>query len=281
MVEIIRGPATTAATIATAIAHARALGRMSIVVRDGPGFVMNRILVAYLAAVLALLVEGVEITHIEQTMVEFGMALGPLEMLDEIGLDTALRSGRTLAGVVGQWHPGMEILVRLVERGQLGPRRGPASSGTPTSPSIRRCCAWSRSCGATSRKEARSRPRQWITRRLLGPMVWEAMRLLAEGKLDDPRDIDLGVIFGLGFPTLRGGLLWWVDHCGAEERLGSRKARDPWGLPQGATVPLAKQGPGANPILLGISHPVSSAVCVPSQRAWNSRSERIGSKSGS
>ena len=240
LVEIVRGPATSEATVAKAVAHVQALGRMPIVVQDGPGFVMNRILLAYLAAALGLLVEGVEIAQVEQAMRDFGMALGPLEMLDEIGLDTALRSGLTLAGIAGERHPGTEILVRLVKCGQLGCKTGAGFfryPGKSINPSAFGLIA---QCGQTARKEAWPRLRQWIIRRLLGPMVWEAVRLLAEGKVDDPRDIDLGVIFGLGFPTFRGGLLWWVDHCEADERRELLEGTRPADLREPTTGPAAK-----------------------------------------
>jgi 3-hydroxyacyl-CoA dehydrogenase len=218
------------------------LGRIPIVVEDGPGFVMNRILLAYLSAALALLCEGVAIEQIEQAMRDFGMALSPLEMLDEIGLDTALQSGLMLAGIVHGGQPGTELLVRLVKGGHLGRKRGTGFFTYPdksVNPVVRSLIA---QCGAAP--SGRARPAH-ITSRLLGPMLAEAIRVLDEGKARDLRDIDLGMIFGLGFPAVRGGLFWWVDHWEDEQRRefldGAQLGGQPGGKPQPWNMLARKQ----------------------------------------
>ncbi len=97
LVEIVRGPRSSEQTIAAAAAHVRRIGRMPIVVRDGPGFLVNRLLFPYLGEALELLREGVPADAIERAATEFGMAIGPLRLMDEIGLDTALQAGWVLA----------------------------------------------------------------------------------------------------------------------------------------------------------------------------------------
>jgi 3-hydroxyacyl-CoA dehydrogenase/enoyl-CoA hydratase/3-hydroxybutyryl-CoA epimerase/3-hydroxyacyl-CoA dehydrogenase/enoyl-CoA hydratase/3-hydroxybutyryl-CoA epimerase/enoyl-CoA isomerase len=210
LVEIAGGPRTSAETIAKVVAHARALGLLPIVVEDGPGFAMNRLLLAYVGEAMALLSDGVDLEEIEQAMVDFGMALSPFEMLDEIGLDTALRTGLMLAEVANDRLSATWLLVRLVKAGQLGCKTGAGFFTYPAksvNPMVRELIA---EHGGASRKPAAG----WITTRLVVPMVLEATRLLEEGKVRDPRDIDLGMIFGLGFPACQGGLLWWADRMG-------------------------------------------------------------------
>ena len=99
---MIPGPATSPETVAAVVAHASGLGKLPLVVADGPGFVVNRLLLAYLNEALAMVITGVTIQEIDAAMVEFGMPLGPLELLDEIGLDTALQSGIVLAEISGE-----------------------------------------------------------------------------------------------------------------------------------------------------------------------------------
>ena len=124
LVEVIPGPATTPETVAAVVAHVCMLGKLPLVVADGPGFVVNRLLMAYLNEALAMVTAGVPIERIDAAMVQFGMPLGPLEILDEIGLDTALQSGVVLQEVYTERSPGSELLVRLVKREQFGMKAG-------------------------------------------------------------------------------------------------------------------------------------------------------------
>ena len=131
LVEAIAGPATEANTLAAAVAHASSLGKLPLVVADGPGFVVNRLLLTYLNAALAMVSSGVSIQKIDAAMVEFGMPMGPLELLDEIGLDTALHSGIVLAEIFRERSQGSELLLRLVKAKQLGMKSGQDSTVIP------------------------------------------------------------------------------------------------------------------------------------------------------
>lgn len=124
LVEIVRGPRTSDETIAAATAHVRRIGRMPIVVRDGPGFLVNRLLFPYLGEALQLLREGVPAETIERAATEFGMALGPLRLMDEIGLDTALQAGWVLAAAFPDRIVSSPLLVSLVKAGRLGQKSG-------------------------------------------------------------------------------------------------------------------------------------------------------------
>jgi 3-hydroxyacyl-CoA dehydrogenase/enoyl-CoA hydratase/3-hydroxybutyryl-CoA epimerase/3-hydroxyacyl-CoA dehydrogenase/enoyl-CoA hydratase/3-hydroxybutyryl-CoA epimerase/enoyl-CoA isomerase len=240
LVEIIRGPKTSDATIATAAAYARSIEKMPIVVDDGPGFLVNRLLVPYLNEALEMLLEGAPIEAIERAAGDFGMAMGPLRIMDEIGLDTTLLAGRVLWEAFPERVAPSPLLVTMIKNGRLGRKAGQGffayssetawdGPGQPD-PAVDQILArWAR--------PARPFTQETIAHRLLLPMVLEASRLLEEGKVADPRDIDLAVLFGLGFPAARGGLLYWADTLGAARILDMLR-------------PLASLGPRMTPTAL-------------------------------
>lgn len=232
LVEVVRGPRTSDATVATAVAHAKALGKMPIVVADGPGFLVNRLLLPYLGEALELLLEGATVDQIEQAAEDFGFAKGPLRLLDEIGLDTTLHAGWVLAEAFPERIVASPLLVAMVKSGKLGRKSGAGfffyaddlESDPVSAPVARR--AGSRpgrhpvdplvpELVAKWAKPSQPHTPHSIIMRMLLPMVLEASRLLEENKVRDSRDIDLAVIFGLGFPESKGGLLWWADSLSA------------------------------------------------------------------
>ena len=135
LVEIACGPQTSDLTIAAAVAHARRIDRMPIVVQDGPGFVVNRLLFPYLGEALELLREGTPVEWIERAATEFGMAIGPLRLMDEIGLDVAFQAGWVLAEAFPERIVSSPVLVSMVKAGRLGRKTGAGffSYGGPTS----------------------------------------------------------------------------------------------------------------------------------------------------
>jgi 3-hydroxyacyl-CoA dehydrogenase/enoyl-CoA hydratase/3-hydroxybutyryl-CoA epimerase/3-hydroxyacyl-CoA dehydrogenase/enoyl-CoA hydratase/3-hydroxybutyryl-CoA epimerase/enoyl-CoA isomerase len=145
------------------------------------------------------------------------MAKGPLRLMDEIGLDTALAGGRVLWEAFGDRVVVSPLMIAMYKSKRFGSKSGAGFfrySGTPEgeAPSVdpfalEKTREWARPPKMLGDEE--------ILARLLLPMVLEATRLIAEGKVADPRDVDLGVLFGLGFPPARGGLLYWADTLGA------------------------------------------------------------------
>ena len=210
LVEIIPGSATGADTVATMTAHILSLGRLPLLVADGPGFVVNRLLMAYLNAALELLVTGVAPHDIDAAMFEFGMPMGPLRQLDEIGLDTALQSGMVLSEVAEHRSRGTELLVALVKSKQLGKKSGAGVYCYPsraTNPTIEAFIG-----DRENRSEACTGQlfTEQIKMQLLNSMATEAHRLIHEGKAT-AWQIDIATIFGLGVPCWRGGLHWWSE----------------------------------------------------------------------
>jgi len=265
LVEIVRGPRTSDETIAAATGHVRRIGRMPIVVRDGPGFLVNRLLFPYLGEALELLREGVPADAIERAATEFGMAIGPLRLMDEIGLDTTLQAGWVLAAAFPERIVSSPLLVSMVKAGRLGRKAGagfyvynassyPVVAGTADTAVEEIVTRWI---------DGRHKPSQEsIALRLVLPMLLEATRILEESEVCDARSIDLAVLFGLGFPAEKGGLLWWADSLGPERILAmlrSHGSMEDRSRPTPMLLALAKTG--------GRFHPESiAAIAVVSQR---------------
>lgn len=216
LVEVIRGPKTSDETVATAVAFAKSIGKSPIVVNDGPGFLVNRLLLPYMNEALELLLDGVEIKAIESAAKGFGMPMGPITLYDVVGLDTAYYAGQVMHEAFPDRIGESPLLAAMVKAGRLGQKTGVGffaykdkrdSRGTPD-PTLAEVVK------PLVRGQSRLSEQQLIERLFL-PMVLEATRILDEQKVRDPRDVDLGLIYGIGFPPFKGGLLFWADTLGA------------------------------------------------------------------
>jgi 3-hydroxyacyl-CoA dehydrogenase/enoyl-CoA hydratase/carnithine racemase len=230
LVEVVRGPATSDRTIAIAVAHAKRLGKCPIVVHDSPGFLVNRLLMPYLHEAVEMLREGGEAKRIDRIARAFGMPMGPLELYDMIGLDTAFYAGLVLNDAYGDRIAASPVIPALVRSGRLGRKSG-AGFYRYSEPDLhggKRPRLLGSDDGVAAIIEAyvlpaRRQSDETIADRLFLPVVLEATRVLDEGLVRDGRDIDLAVIHALGFPAFRGGVLAWADSLGAAEivrRLG-------------------------------------------------------------
>lgn len=215
LVEVIRGRKTSDATIATAVAFAKRIGKSPIVVNDGPGFLVNRMLFPYLNEALQLVAEGVDFEEIEGAAVDFGMPVGPLELYDMVGLDTAVNAGRVIWFAFGDRVVPSPIIPAMVKAGRLGKKNGAGffrwsspKAKREHDPELTTILDRYRQC------EPKRMSRAEILDRLLLPMLLEATRTLEDGIVSDPAIVDFGVLFGLGFPAFRGGLLFWADAEG-------------------------------------------------------------------
>ena len=130
LAEIIRGPQTEEATVAAAVAYAKQLGKLAIVVADGPGFLVNRLLLPYLNEALELLLDGVPAEEIEGTATRFGMAMGPLRLMDEIGLETALWAGAVLHEAFPDRLTAPPLIVAMLKAGSAAAVGGADSTRT-------------------------------------------------------------------------------------------------------------------------------------------------------
>jgi len=220
LVEVIRGPQTSEQTVITAAAYARALGKSPIIMNDGPGFLVNRLLLPYMNEAALLLCEGADIPAIERAAKAFGMPMGPFTLYDVVGLDVAVHAGRTMFEAFPDRVQPAPILEQLVNRGRIGQKVGmgffdyaPAKAGKPPRGSESAEVAnIIEACRAGVTKQFSS---EELTDRLFLPMLVEATRALEDGVVSDVRDVDLGLILGIGFPPFRGGLFFWADELGA------------------------------------------------------------------
>jgi 3-hydroxyacyl-CoA dehydrogenase / enoyl-CoA hydratase / 3-hydroxybutyryl-CoA epimerase / enoyl-CoA isomerase len=217
LVEVIRGRMTSDATVATAVAYAKSLGKSPIVVGDGPGFLVNRVLLPYMNEALLLLEEGASVKAVDRAATSFGMPMGPITLYDTVGLDIALHAGEVMQLAFPERVTPSKILPALVEAGRLGQKNGRGFFDYGTGKK--------RDRGQDSPEVAKllmtlcAEPKKFsgdeLTDRLFLPMLLEATRLLEDGIAADVRDVDLGLIFGIGFPPFKGGLFFWADTLGA------------------------------------------------------------------
>ncbi len=216
LVEVIRGAHTSDVTVVTLVALARRLGKTPIVVRDCPGFLVNRILFPYINESLILLEEGASPLDLDRAATAFGMPMGPIALNDLVGLDTALYAGKVVNTAFADRAKESRILEELVKAGRLGQKtgsgfyryaKGPRGEEDPAlDPILDRC-----------RAQKRKISPEEMTDRLFLPMLVEASLVLTEGIVRDPADVDMGLILGLGFPAFRGGLLRWADTIGLDK----------------------------------------------------------------
>lgn len=214
LVEVIRGEKTSDETVATIVALSKKLGKTPVVVKDREGFLVNRILMPYLNEGALLVEEGVGIETVDRLMLNFGMPMGVFILLDNIGLDIALKVAEILHGAYGERMRPSVILPKMVEAGRLGKKNG---KGFYTYEGRSRTLAPDTVRIITGlRKEHSGILEKEVVGRLLLSMVNEAAMILAEGIADRPSVVDTGMIFGTGFPPFRGGLLRYADALGLE-----------------------------------------------------------------
>lgn len=247
LVEVIRGAKTSDETVVTAVAYAKSIGKSPIVVNDGPGFLVNRLLLPYMNEALELILDGAEIRHIEKAAQKFGMPMGPITLYDVVGLDTAYYAGAVMHEAFPNRCVASPLLGAMVEAKRLGQKTGVGffsygdkkgkGQPDPTLATI---------VDPLIRKREKFSPEQ-IEHRLFLPMVLEATRILEEKVVRDPRDVDLGLIFGTGFPPFKGGLLYWADTMGAAKIIELLKPLEALGeraQPTPMLLELAKSGKG-------------------------------------
>jgi 3-hydroxyacyl-CoA dehydrogenase / enoyl-CoA hydratase / 3-hydroxybutyryl-CoA epimerase len=214
LLEIITTEETDDDATVTAVAYGKRLGKTVIVVNDGPGFYTTRILSAYMNEAGRLLDEGASIEAVDAALTDFGFPVGPITLLDEVGIDVGGKVGLVLSEAFGGRMSPSDSLRRVVESGRTG-RKGrkgfyqydEAGKKGDVDPTVYEVLP-----GGTQRREVAVRE---IQNRCVLAMVNEAALCLEEGVLRSPRDGDVGAVFGIGFPPFRGGPFRYVDAQGA------------------------------------------------------------------
>ena len=220
LVEVIRGPDTSDSTVASVVLHAKRLKKVPVVVQDSPGFLVNRVLTPYLHESVELLREGVDPSRIDKVSRRFGMPLGPLELYDMVGLDTAFYAGLVMANAIGDRIDASPVIPALVKAGWLGRKTGTGFYRyKSTGHDAKIECVNEKIVDLIDpyRLAEQQMADDQIRDRLFLPMLLESLLVLDEGIVRDGCDIDLAVIHALGFPAFRGGVLAWGDSIGAAE----------------------------------------------------------------
>ena len=211
LVEVVVAKETSDETKEHALAFVRQIGKLPIVVRDAPGFLVNRVLFPYLLDAAELFESGVELERIDEKLVKWGMPMGPLRLIDEIGIDVALDIAATLEKAYGPRDRAPEILKRMRESKLLGRKTGAGFykyEGKQQSPN-ESLVQWRRTGSARNDVD--------LANRLMFLMINEAARCVEEEVVEAPEDADYGMILGTGFAPHRGGPLRFAEHFGLKK----------------------------------------------------------------
>jgi 3-hydroxyacyl-CoA dehydrogenase/enoyl-CoA hydratase/3-hydroxybutyryl-CoA epimerase len=233
LVEVIRGEKSSDDAVSAVYQFSKQLGKTPIVVKDAPGFLVNRLLAPYLNEATFLLAEGVPVEQLDEVLLKFGMPMGPMELIDEIGVDVGAKVGHVLNDAFGARMLPAPLNDKIVKAGRLGKKNGKGIYKYETEgkkvnkvldPSVYELLGLTPTPGAI--------PDEEILERCVLPMINEAARCLDEGVVASASEVDLGMIMGTGFPPFRGGLLRYADSLGAksivdrlrkyEKRFGAR-----------------------------------------------------------
>ena len=253
LLEVVRTPETAPEVVATAVALGKRQGKTVIVVRDSVGFYTSRILGPYMNEAAWMLTEGVAIDAIDRALRAWGWPVGPITLLDEVGIDIAAHVGPIMIEAFGDRLAPPPTMGRLVEHDRKGRKNargfylyGAAAKRKGKGKHVDPTVYVDLGLPVPARRAKLPIPVEEIQERASLAFVNEALYCWGESLLRTPRDGDIGAIFGLGFPPFRGGPFRYLDTVGAEnvlkkiegyaERLGKR-----W-TPAPALVEMAKSG---------------------------------------
>ncbi|MCL4864898.1 MAG: enoyl-CoA hydratase/isomerase family protein, partial [Gemmatimonadales bacterium] len=213
LLEVIPTQQTSASAIMTAVQFGRKMGKTVIVVQDSPGFWVNRILSPYMNEAGILLTEGVPMEVLDRLMTRWGFPVGPATLLDEVGIDVAQKAGGVMHQNFGERLAPSPLVGKLVADGRLGRKAGKGlyryvdGKKTAADPGAY-AVAGITPLAQVDEDDARDR--------LVYSMLNEAAMAMGEGVVRQPRDGDIGAIFGIGYPPFRGGPLRTIDTLGAQ-----------------------------------------------------------------
>jgi 3-hydroxyacyl-CoA dehydrogenase/enoyl-CoA hydratase/3-hydroxybutyryl-CoA epimerase/enoyl-CoA isomerase len=222
LVEIIRGAKSSPEAIATAVSYAQAMGKTPVVVNDCAGFLVNRVLFPYFAGFMKLVEDGVDFTRIDKAMEKWGWPMGPAFLLDVVGIDTAVHADKVMAAAFPDrmGHTGETATEVMFKAQRFGQKNGkgffiykPEKKGPPKKsidPEVAPLLA------PIVKGDGKAVTDQEIVERMMLPMLLECSRCLEDKIVDTPVEVDLSLVYGLGFPPFRGGIFRWADSLGAK-----------------------------------------------------------------
>ena len=213
LLEIIKHAGTSEQTIATAVEFGRKQGKTVIVVDDGAGFYVNRILVPYINAAMQLGLEGVAFDKIDQALTHFGFPVGPIKLLDEVGIDIGSKIQPILENAFGERMKSSGVQEILIANKRLGKK---VKKGFYDYSNKQKNTIDDSVYEELNIHQKIDMDENTIVKRCLYPMLNEAAYCLAEGIIQSPRDGDIGAIFGIGFPPFLGGPFRYMESTGID-----------------------------------------------------------------
>ncbi|CAB0149567.1 Fatty acid oxidation complex subunit alpha [Pseudidiomarina piscicola] len=222
LAEIITHDKTSEQTIATTVALAKKQGKTPIVVKDGAGFYVNRILAPYMNEAARLVLGGEPIDAVDKALVKFGFPVGPMKLMDEVGIDVAAKVAPIMANELGDRFRAPDAFSKLLDDDRKGKKNKKGfysysgkKPGKEVDAEVYSLLGVHPEAKLTATEMAQ---------RTVFLMLNEAVYCLAEGIIRSPRDGDIGAIFGIGFPPFRGGPFRYMDSLGCAEVVGQLRA---------------------------------------------------------
>ena len=228
LVEVIRGKKSSEAAVATVVAWAQTMGKTPVVVNDCPGFLVNRVLFPYFAGFVKLVQDGVDFTRIDKVMEKWGWPMGPAYLLDVVGIDTAVHADKVMAAAFPDRmsHTGKSPMEAMFEAERYGQKNGkgfyiykPEKKGPPKKTPDPEAAALL----APTIKGGPNVSDEEIVERMMLPMLLECSRCLEDHIVGTPVEVDIALLYGLGFPPFRGGIFRWADATGSAALLAATK----------------------------------------------------------
>lgn len=212
LVEIVQGASTSQEAVATAVEFCKATGKTPMVVKDCPGFLVNRIFISGLNEIMWMLQEGIEIARLEKVSLDFGLPMSPFLLADEVGNDVGYKVAKVFEGAYGQRMHCPDILQEMAANKWYGKKTGVGfylyeGKEKKPNPEIKNLQAKFK----TERPQLSDTD---IMDRMVFAMVNEAARCLHEKVVESPAYLDMAMIMGTGFPPFRGGVLRYADSVG-------------------------------------------------------------------
>lgn len=219
LVEVIRGAKTSDTAVAATVGYALAMGKKPVVVRDCPGFLVNRILSPYMGCFMQMVNEGADFVQIDKVMEKFGWPMGPAYLCDVVGIDTGVHAGETMSEgfpdrMKYDFKTASEVLYEAKRFGQKNSvgyysyeldKRGRQKKVVDES-------VWALlKDHVAPRKEVSD---EEITERLMVSLCLEAVRCLEDGIVDSATELDMALIYGIGFPPFLGGAIRYMESMG-------------------------------------------------------------------
>jgi 3-hydroxyacyl-CoA dehydrogenase/enoyl-CoA hydratase/3-hydroxybutyryl-CoA epimerase len=237
LVEVVKGECTSEETVLKATQFVKKTGKLPVIVKDSPGFLVNRILMPYLIEAVHLANGGNDIEHTDKLLRKFGMPMGPFRLIDEVGGDVCQHVADDLLNRLNTKFPNSSLLRRMIEEGNLGKKSGQGFYKYSKGKSNGACDVPRNS---TFRLQCEN---EEIVDRLILVMINEAVRCLEEEVVASPKDVDFGMIMGTGWAPFRGGPIRYLDSVGSKkiaERLQELAKKDAYFTPCDMLLEYAK-----------------------------------------